>query len=83
MNTHPSDKQPRSSPFGATPARSWIGAAIMVILILAFYLLREHWGHALGIFPYLLLLACPLMHIFGHGEHDHSHHGTQKDGKSN
>jgi hypothetical protein len=55
------------------PTRSrqpWI-AAVMLGLIIAFYLLREHWGHALGILPYLLLLACPLLHLFGHGGHRH------------
>ena len=28
---------------------------------------------SLAFSPYLLLLACPLMHFFGHG-HGHSHH---------
>ena len=38
----------------------------------AFWLLREHWGHLLGYAPYLLFLACPLMHLFhGHGRHGH------------
>jgi hypothetical protein len=32
--------------------------------------LREHYGHVLGYAPYLLLLACPLMHLF----HRHGHH---------
>jgi hypothetical protein len=50
--------------------RPWI-AALMVGLIIAFYLLREHWGHAFGVLPYLLLLACPLLHLFGHGGHRH------------
>jgi hypothetical protein len=39
----------------------------------------EHWAHALGILPYLLILACPLMHLFmhkGHGGHG-GHHGHQ------
>lgn len=42
----------------------------------AFWLLRDHWGHALGFAPYLLFLACPLMHLFmhrGHGGHGHDH----------
>ena len=26
-------------------------------LVGAFYVLREHWGHALGALPYLLILA--------------------------
>ncbi len=42
------------------------------LLLGAFYLLTEHWAHALGVLPYLLILACPLMHFFmhkGHGGH--------------
>jgi hypothetical protein len=44
----------------------------MLVLILVVYLLREHWGHVSGTWPYLLLLLCPLMHVFmhrGHGGH--------------
>ena len=44
-----------------------------------FWLLREHWNHALGVAPYLLFLACPIMHFFmhrghGHGQGHDSHH---------
>jgi hypothetical protein len=46
----------------------------------AFYLLREHWAHALGFAPYLLFLACPLMHLFMHRRHHHSSQGAG-DGK--
>lgn len=36
----------------------------------AFFLLTEHRAHLFGILPYLLVLACPLMHLFhGHGHH--------------
>lgn len=66
----------RSDP--AHPARSrrkWLGAVIMLAFIGAFFLLREHWSHIAGYWPYLLLLACPLMHFFhGHGGHG-SHRG--------
>jgi fatty acid desaturase len=47
-----------------------------VVVIVVFYLLREHLGHILGWWPYLLLLLCPVMHLFhGHGGHsaDHNH----------
>jgi hypothetical protein len=37
----------------------------------AFWLLTEHWGHFLGVAPYLLFLACPLMHLFMHRGHSH------------
>lgn len=44
-----------------------------------FYLLREHWGHVWGVAPYLLFLACPILHLFlhrGHGSDNSAHHGT-------
>lgn len=53
----------------------WKGALVMVAALVAFYLLREHWNHIAGSAAYLLLLACPLMHLFGHGHgHGHGHH---------
>jgi hypothetical protein len=56
---------------------AWKGAVAMLAIIVGVYLLREHWGHVLGVAPYALLLACPLMHLFmhnGHGGHDHGKH---------
>lgn len=51
--------------------------AWMVFAILAaFYLWTEHQAHLLGILPYLLLLACPLMHLFMHHGHKHHHDGV-------
>ncbi|MES1980337.1 MAG: DUF2933 domain-containing protein [Pseudomonadota bacterium] len=51
--------------------------------IAAYFLLSEHRAHFLGALPLLLLLSCPLMHVFmhhghgGHGDHhdNHHHHG--------
>lgn len=34
-------------------------------------LASQHLQHIVGVLPYLLLLACPLMHFFGHGNHRH------------
>lgn len=45
-----------------------------------FWLLREHWNHALGYLPYLLFLACPLMHLFMHHGHGHDHGQVQDSG---
>jgi hypothetical protein len=45
-------------------------AACMIAVIVAVYLLREHWGHVVGSWPYVLLLLCPLMHLL-HRHHDH------------
>ncbi len=45
-----------------------------------FWLLREHWNHALGFLPYLLFLACPLMHLFHHHGPTHRHDGAGEAG---
>lgn len=42
--------------------------------VAAFFLFTEHRAHLLGILPYLIFLACPLMHLFHHGGHGHRHH---------
>ena len=42
------------------------------VAALGVYLLWYHSGHVLAAAPYLLFLACPLMHLFGH-RHGHSH----------
>jgi hypothetical protein len=36
------------------------------------YLLWTHTDHLWAAAPYVLLLVCPLMHLFGHR---HTHHG--------
>ena len=53
---------------------AWGAALLMVALIAGFYLLREHWNHVAGSWPYQLLLACPLLHLF-HGHGGHGKHG--------
>lgn len=50
-------------------------ALIMLGLVVAFYLIREHWTHLGQTWPYLLLLLCPAMHLFMHGGHGHGGHG--------
>ncbi len=61
-------------------SRTWLLMAASLVVIVAFFILREHWEHALGLAPYLLLLACPLMHLFhGHGGHGHGGGQDQKD----
>lgn len=53
-------------------------ALAMVSAVAAFYLIREHWAHLSGWWTYLLLLACPLMHLF-HGHGGHGGHGAHHD----
>ncbi|WP_240547342.1 DUF2933 domain-containing protein [Mesorhizobium tianshanense] len=50
---------------------------IAFLLIAAFFLLSEHRAHTLGALPFLLLLACPLLHMVMHGGHG-SHAGPKK-----
>ena len=58
--------------------------------IAAYFLIAEHKAHLseyLKYWPFLLVLACPLMHIFMHGGHGgHRSHrdedGTQSDKQS-
>jgi len=54
-------------------------ASIMLAVIGLFYLVREHYGQALQVLPYLILLLCPLLHLFGHHHAAHSHRGRDTD----
>jgi hypothetical protein len=36
-------------------------------------LASQHLQHIVGVLPYVLLLVCPIMHLFGHGHHHPSH----------
>lgn len=50
---------------------SWKGIALILALAgVSYYLLTVHLEHLAVALPYLLLLACPLIHIFGH-KHDY------------
>ncbi|MBX6370611.1 MAG: DUF2933 domain-containing protein [Rhodospirillales bacterium] len=43
----------------------------------------EHTAHVFGALPYLLLLACPLLHLFHHGGHGREHHhGSRREDPS-
>ena len=43
------------------------------LVVGAFFLITEHTAHVFGALPFLLLAACPLMHLFMH--HGHAGHG--------
>ena len=49
------------------------GAAIGLALLI------QHWVHVPLVLPWLIFLACPLMHLFMH--HGHGHHGGKEDEK--
>jgi hypothetical protein len=52
---------------------------LVFLAIAGFYLMTEHTAHVFGALPYLLILACPLMHIFMHGGHGGHGHGSRDD----
>ena len=45
--------------------------------VAGYFLWTEHQAHVVQYLPFLLLLACPLMHLFHHG--GHARHGEQPD----
>lgn len=56
-------------------------AASFALMLIAGLVVIEHWQHLIYAFPYLLLLSCPLMHLFmhhGHGGHGAHNHNEQK-----
>ena len=66
------------------------GIVLLAFLAIAGYFLwTEHRAHLLGALswlPWLLLLACPLLHLFMHGRHgghggDEHSHGPSKEGE--
>ena len=46
--------------------------------VAVYFLLTEHRAHFFGALPFLLLLACPFMHLFMHGGHG-GHGGGNQD----
>lgn len=55
-------------------------------IVAGYFLWTEHRAHLQQWWPYALLLACPLMHVFmhkGHGGHGNQSHGSDEDRRSN
>ena len=71
---HPSTHDQHPGQMGTPPFwRSRYGIGLIVFgAVAGYFLLTEHRAHFFGALPFLLLLACPLMHVFmhrGHGKH--------------
>ncbi|WP_198918885.1 DUF2933 domain-containing protein [Pseudomonas chlororaphis] len=57
-------------------ARGINGYFLGFLAIVGYFLFTEHRAHVVPYLPFLLLLACPLMHVFMHRGHGHGHgHG--------
>ena len=75
-NMNADSANPPGSPGGPGRGAKW--ALIGFLAVGAFFLLSEHRAHLLGWLPWLLVLACPLMHLFhGHGKHGGDGRGNQ------
>ena len=61
-----------------TSRAKWVFIGFLIIA--AFFLVTEHRAHLSGWLSsygiWILLLACPLMHLFMHGGHGHGGHGS-------
>ncbi len=76
INRHPEEHEKPPASRG-----KWVFMAFAVIA--AFFLFTEHRAHLFGALPFLLLLACPLMHLFHHGGHGgHGSRGSENQDKS-
>jgi hypothetical protein len=67
---HRPDEQGSPPPFWGS--RYSVGLVVMGA-VAGYFLLTEHLTHVVGALPYLLLLACPLMHLFMHRERHPGH----------
>lgn len=69
------------SPFGSgglQPIRFWLPLGLLLAFVV-YLLWTEHRVHFIQFLPFLILLACPLMHLFmhrGHGRHGKGGHET-------
>ncbi len=84
---HEHEQQKNSGNNGLSKTK-W--ALIAFLAIAAYFLAMEHKAHLSGLLyylPYLLLLACPLLHLFMHGGHGGhggkgGHDGHHNDGSA-
>ena len=79
-----------SEPGHIDPPPFWRSRYALGLLVFgaisAYFLLSEHRAHFFGALPFLLLLACPLMHVFmhgGHGKHGHKSAQSGAEGRGN
>lgn len=74
---HEHPHEPDSSKQTKSRAK-WVFSGFLIIA--AFFLVTEHRAHLSGWLSsygiWILLLACPLMHLFMHGGHGHGGHGS-------
>ena len=79
MHTHQNEQGDQGRGNSRT---KWVLVGFLAVA--AYFLIAEHQAHLSGVLnylPFLLLLACPLMHLFHHGKHgNHAEHGSHRNG---
>ncbi len=80
MTTHEHDHKQHQEESGVPKQKL---ALIGFLIVAGFFLFTEHRAHLFGFLPFLLLLACPLLHLFhgGHGNHDSGSRNDEQDKK--
>ncbi|MER8462687.1 DUF2933 domain-containing protein [Mesorhizobium sp. M1396] len=78
MSGPPTGSEPEPEAGGFWASKTGL-VTIAFLLIAAFFLLTEHRAHTFGVLPFLLLLACPLLHMFHRGHGGHSGHPRHKE----
>ena len=68
MNSHHNQQPPRRN-----SRSTWVLLGFLAIA--AYFLFSEHRAHFIYYLPFVLLAACPLMHLF----HGHGGHSTTRD----
>ena len=72
---HPEKESAPPAPSFWKSKAGLVGAGFLLVAI--FFLLSEHRAHLFGVLPLLLILACPLLHLFMHRGHHGHRHGEQ------
>lgn len=77
------DHSDRRSGSGSSFLTSRGGIILIILLAIGgFLLFTEHRAHVFGSGLFLLLLACPLLHLFMHGGHSGHDAGSQPNRES-
>ena len=72
---HSQQHEQRRQHAGEGSRRTWV--LIGFLAIAAYFLFSEHRAHFIYYLPFLLLLACPLLHMF-HGHGRRGEHGQKE-----
>lgn len=76
MAEHSHDRHRGNEPRGGSRYGTWIFWGFALIAL--YFLITEHRAHVVQFLPFLLLLACPLLHMFhGHGGGHGGHTGDE------